>query len=684
MITFPWKKQTKTICLSLMLRETKATAILLSINNETKSFQELSKKEFNYSNSWEQILPDVDNVLFELEQQTKTTATEVIFFLHSHMIDFNKQTIKNLYFEAIKLISKELDLKTKGYMEFHECVYAYLNTQNHIASSALLVEYDLKNISIFYYDNNKFDSSLSIATTDDILKDFEKALMEIAKDRVLPGLVFVYGEGDIDKFVSLIRSTDWADKYFVQIPKIELLQQKEIEHSLLFNFEKQIFDNDTITAKNKQTETQELPFGFVANTDIIPQEKNEYSNIHVSTSQMPVQNPFITVKGYSEKISNNIKNNLVKLQTIQNKWIYLILLSFIIIVLSSIYIITTYFKSTVVLYYQINPIKKELLVSNSKLFELSKEILSIEETINTTGKKSIGERAKGSLLVINQEKSSVTLDKDTKFKSNSGLEFILDNSITIASSSQTITDEGNILVITGKEKVPATADDIGPNYNISKDTTLTASNNNAITATAIDQFTGGSKAEIQTVSENDVINLRKKILSQVPKLTITNEQKNNSELILKDTIQSTISSETFSAEIAEEADSLTGKAKVKVTYYTNNADLLKDYLLKQLDEKNKKGMILTTGSLKIISVKSSIKDNKVKAIYKISILPKPNINEENIKKEIAGKLTNNISDIITKKYKAKGYEILPDSRLPFSNYIMPILPQNIDLQIRPY
>src|SRR6185369_85908 len=109
--------------------------------------------------------------------------------------------------------------------------------------------------------------------------------------------------------------------------------------------------------------------------------------------------------------------------------------------------------------------------SGTESSDFSKNIISAKPvsttvdgslTIDTTGKKDVGNKAKGTVTVYNNDNSSTKLTSGTAIKSSNGLTFLLDKDITIASAS------GDIFSGTkpGTVDVGVTARDIGTESNL--------------------------------------------------------------------------------------------------------------------------------------------------------------------------------------------------------------------------
>ncbi len=134
--------------------------------------------------------------------------------------------------------------------------------------------------------------------------------------------------------------------------------------------------------------------------------------------------------------------------------------------------------------------------------------VSQEGSVETeaTGKKDIGEKAKGSVTIYSISTSSKNLPAGTTITGPNSMVFLFDTAATVASAS------GN--PITGIQpsttKVSVTAKDIGKEYNLPSGTTFTI--DSATSAKNDSAFGGGSKKQVTVVSKADV----DKLTAQLP------------------------------------------------------------------------------------------------------------------------------------------------------------------------
>ncbi|GIW64981.1 MAG: hypothetical protein KatS3mg092_0914 [Patescibacteria group bacterium] len=110
--------------LGLFLKEQRGSIFLMKKkDNEIFVIDQIN---FNYTNGWENLINDIDENLYQLEEKHKVTLSKTIFFLYSHFIDDVTKNIKEPYLKKIKNIAKNLELEALGYIECYEAVSLYL------------------------------------------------------------------------------------------------------------------------------------------------------------------------------------------------------------------------------------------------------------------------------------------------------------------------------------------------------------------------------------------------------------------------------------------------------------------------------------------------------------------------------------------------------------------------------
>jgi hypothetical protein len=198
-----------------------------------------------------------------------------------------------------------------------------------------------------------------------------------------------------------------------------------------------------------------------------------------------------------------------------------------------------------------------------------------EDSIDASGKKSIGEKAKGTVTLYNNNDSKKTLPAGTTITSSNNIDFITDKEIVIASAS------GDVFSGTkpGTGQVAVTAKEIGSNANLPSGTKFSINNSSALAAKNESAFSGGTKKDITVVGKTD----RDRLLLGIPKQLETQakdeltKKLGAGETLLSIAIESTIDSQEFDYDIGD-GQKVTLKATVTFAGITSSSDDINNLL----------------------------------------------------------------------------------------------------------
>ena len=312
---------------------------------------------------------------------------------------------------------------------------------------------------------------------------------------------------------------------------------------------------------------------------------------------------------------------------------------------------------------------------------LAAETVSVDEdgsaTVPATGKKDVGNPAKGTVTVFNSSDSSISLPKGTTIKSSNSLEFTFDSSVTVASAS------GDIFSGTtpGTANVNVTASDIGQEGNLPSGTKFTISGNSNVAAKNDNAFSGGTKKSVTVVSKDDL----QKLLDTLPKNL---EQKAKDDLknkigsdksVLPDFIDETVGNKSFDKKENDQANQVTLKATV--TYngisYKNDemfsfASSLFDQNQNVLDKNN-----FSVSAKNIVTEKNG--DVNADLTIKAKIFPK--IDTTNLAKQIQGISVTKAKNMISNIDLVKNVEIELSPNIPLFPKNLPSSSKKIQFKI---
>lgn len=265
--------------------------------------------------------------------------------------------------------------------------------------------------------------------------------------------------------------------------------------------------------------------------------------------------------------------------------------------------------------------------------------VSGEKTVPATGKKKIGDPAKGTVTVFNKSAGeSQVLKKGTVFTTNS-LQYTLDSDVTIASATTNVS--GDALVF-GKGSGALTANFVGTDGNITANNEFSVKgyDKNVLVARNDQAFSGGNSKDVIVVSRTDTENLQKVLtadLIEKAKAELAQSVTGGEEMV-DSTVKTSVKEKKFIEEIDQEAKELHGSLTVAVTATTFNEEDVKSFLSGFAKDSVRSGYVINEGrtTVSIGEVKVA-KDGKMTTKATLTSFAVPSIDSEAVKKDIMGK-----------------------------------------------
>lgn len=626
--------------------------------------------------------------------------------------------LKAKYGQLLKKMTKELDVYPLAYVSTTHAICHLLQRQEGIPTTAILVEIG-DPLVVSVVKAGKILASKEVSRGDHMSRDIEKALLTVGDIEVLPAKIMIYGKGELNKLKEDMVSYNWMNQLpFLHIPKIESLEEEIAIKALSFagasemnpnvHLEHQtvaILDNKTLQSHNKQAKhrnvvapvahAQTNPSAFVAG-DVTEKSDTDDGSVEyaVERYEKSVNHPASYKPANLEKL-NPAALIPKKLPDISHLFgglgLTLVVPVIIFVALIAGYLLLP--KSNVVVFVDPKILERETLVvadpAITAMNESTKQIPGefVETTVDgtakaqATGKKQIGDPAKGAVVLYNKTSSSKNFPQGTVLVGPENINFTLDSSVTVASQSAV---EGGISF--GKSTANATASTIGPEGNLAagKDLTIKGFDSNQYSAKVDTAFSGGVSKDVQIVTSEDQKKLLASLTSDLKKKArdeiqskLTGEMK-----ILEETFVERVIRQSFSKNVGDQASefSLTLNLGLKGTAYKDSD--LKAIVGKLVVTDVPEGYDLDISRAETqASVSKVEKDGKIifTAKFKAKMMPKLNLDQ--LKKDIAFKTPDQAESILKSQDSVIGGDIKITPQLPGPLMRLPLLPQNINLEI---
>lgn len=622
--------------------------------------------------------------------------------------------LKPEYLRLLRKMVKELDVEPMAYVSTtHALSHMMQKQQGGTPVTAILVE-AVDPLVVTVIKGGKIIGSKREKRTGDLPNDIEKALSSFSDVEVLPSKIVIYGSGSIQKYKEELVGFSWmAQLPFLHLPKIETLDLGDTLRSLClagaselnphidYRFGKSAYDPNTAVppiASKAAILMDEADVGFVAvdiqqnsgghvqsgvQKRVNPQTGDGYLNVY--HKQNPLQKLLASVLALISisKLPFSLPSKMPKLTILIPVAILFIL------VLAYVFLP----KAKVTVFLDMRILEKDAQVvadpSITEVDEAAKKIPGKTVTAEVdgsskgeaTGKKKVGESAHGKVIVYNATSKSVTLAKGTTMTNDKGLKFVLDSEVQIASKSASAADPPSKSSV-----VDVVASDIGPDGNIPAGTDLSVSGfgKSDVVAKVETAFSGGVSKDVTVVTSDDQKRLLATLTSELRKKAQEDIQGKLTDgmKVLEEGLSETVLSQVYSKKVGEQATefNLEVNAKYSGTSY-NEADLR--MIVSKLVETNvPDGYVLDLSQTETQADVAKIeKDGRLIFAAKFRAKLMPKVDKEQVKKNLAFRTPAQVAEQVRQIENVIGSNIEITPSLPGPLQRLPILSQNITVEI---
>lgn len=367
---------------------------------------------------------------------------------------------------------------------------------------------------------------------------------------------------------------------------------------------------------------------------------------------------------------------------------------FFFLLISGVIVYISYLKAQVLLEIEPKEIedKAEITIRSGSPNDFAQFILSAKEievslegslSADATGKKEVGEKAKGTVTIYNSNISkSISLPKGTTLTSSNDLIFLLDEAVTVASASG---DASQIRSSTAK--VGVTAKEIGKEYNLPSGTKFQVANEpqTMVIAKNDSAFQGGSKKEITVVSQKDINSLITNLpqtLEEKAKNAVTAKLRTGQEAIPAFT-SVTVTKKSFDKDVGEETKKVTLKGTVVFTTLVYNSSDIQQLAEVALKGKYSEDLALSAKGIdaKLEDIRKEKDAIQATLIMHANLLPK--MNTALITQNLTGKSVDDVQAYLkTTIPQIKNIQITLSPNIPLIPKILPRSKENITIIVK--
>jgi hypothetical protein len=649
----------------------------------------------------------IDQTLTEatnrLDPAGKTSLDQVVLGLSATWIHNDKIVPDKL--KLLKEVSSKLALKLVGFVVTPEAVIKYIQHTENVPPTAILLGFWPHHLELTLVKLGKVIGIQLVNRSADVALDVVEGLSRFAHLDMLPSRMLLYDSGlDLEEIKQLLLAYSWQSSGkklpFLHFPKIEILAPDYTVRSIALAGGSEVARAIGLIANDEAPVA--VPVEAVSVEPVSSQELGFISDQEAEVVSGLVMQPQVQFQTEPSPVTVTSRPDMPKvtlpkfkfhLPHLSFKSPKLLLLIPVILLLLAAIAGGYWFLPRAVVSISVEPkvLQQEFeliadtqsdSVQDSSIPATAQEVsVSDEKSVPTTGTKLIGEKATGTVVILNTTESPRKLAQGTTLTSPSGLKFVLNEEITVASASGSVFNPQP-----GKADAKITASQIGGDYNLSAGTEFRVGNL-AVTQVAAKNeqaISGGSSQQVKAVAAADITKLRSEVSNQLKEQAREQlmQQATDGQTIIAESITLEIETEDFSAKLDDAADNLTLKSVVKARGLVINESDLQKLVSLEIQPLVPEGYNSISSQSHTFKVNDSSDDQVSFAVnVTAQLLPELNINE--IANNISGKYPDYARDYISSLPAVSQIDISITPNLPSFLATLPRVVKNIDIVIRP-
>ncbi|MBI3954662.1 hypothetical protein HY333_01320 [Candidatus Collierbacteria bacterium] len=675
---------------------------------------------FELWDSEESLINGVDATLTSATKNLGEEPNRIIFGLPNPWLVDNK--IHPSKQPLIKKLISELGLKPIGLVTIAEAISQQLKIEEGIPPSAILLEIYPSKVIVTLLSLGQVQAVEEVGRSDDLSRDVEEGLARFEAEK-LPARFILTNGSNLESEEQQIISFPWTDKLpFLHLPKVQALPIDfsikaialaggaeaakslglETDSNLSPDLQKESQEaSDSLESLGFQLESldqHQPPTDHLADiseieSDLHPDQSLE--EIAVNSKDKPYKFKF-SLPGFNFNLPK-FPQGPFSLPRLRFSWLYF--LAIVLFLLLPFIVIGYYFnfaKASLTLRLIPQPINQNLSLMLTDLPQEDPSALRIErqsfsaivsDTISTTGEALVGDKATGSVTLFNKSSEPISLKAGTKITASPGQIFLLDQTVSVASSSSEINlDTGQEIKTFGKtpSPVPVTAIKIGSEHNLAKSTQFNVDQypKSTLIASAESDFTGGSSRTVKAVAKTDQERLHQLSVEKIKQQIEQNLANLNSDLRLIPVSDLKFNKSKFDKAVGEEAAVLSLELDGSQEFLTYSQEELFRILNGNLNSSGQANRRLVRDQTSTrLNLTSKTDQQPLTADVEVNGLLLPDVNETSLIQAIKGKNLQKIKPLFEtiNGYQSTKIEISPN--LPFLKAYLPIRAENISLKL---
>jgi hypothetical protein len=645
--------------------------------------------------------------------------------------------IKGEYLKTLKKVCADLSLTPVGFVVLPEVMAHLIKSEEGSPLSGVVLGVGSQNIELSIFKLGNLIGTANIARSVSVVDDVAEGLTRFADGDNLPSRFLLYDgkEGELEETKQALLKANWSDYKkikFLHTPKIEVVTPKRKVHAVSLAGASEIADVSSLETKGEgkkeekvssktdpaaTTERSARPedIGFMVGQDISVQKHGTLADAVKKTTQVEEQKEQIQgeltenmqdkkkpqqPKGFKSNfvldILRKMKLSVVSLLAKKPKIKMsgkrtLTLGGGLFLLLIIIGFISWWFlpKATVTIYVSPKKLDEEMTIfvdPGASGSNLAKGILpgdtiettvSGERTTSTSGTKTIGEKAKGSVTIQNGTAQAIKLPAGTFLYSAADLKFELAAEASVSAALSPSSP--------GTDTVEVVAVGIGAEYNLAKDESFSVGNypKAEVDAVTTSDLSGGSSRQISAVSEEDMDELEDDLIEELLEEAKDELIGKTSEdqYFIEGSMEMTVSTKSFSNKVGDEADNLKLSLTLEVTSLVVETLALSDFAKEVLKDKIPSGYVLREDQVDMRFELEEEEDEVYELFVYMEVNLLPEVKPDEIIEEIVGKNSSHAKDYLTSIAGFTRAEINLKPPLPGWLSTLPHVAKNIEVEL---
>lgn len=709
------------------------------VGNEEKYFNDSIEKI-----SPEEMLDALDKAISQAEQSLpdNTQALKTIFGVKEDWVENNR--IKKDYLLKLKKISDELGLTPIGFLIVSEAVCHLLEKEEGAPVSAIFIDPGEKFVTVSLIRAGRIIEAKVSEIHESLAFTVDSLLKHFTSSDILPSRIIVFNSDDniVQEFMGHQWSRSLPFLHLPQITTLptgfdakavllgaasqmgfevldEIVTKEERQEFRIEKDLEEVVKPEEPREKIKEEPVEEIKeeittkpieyFGFVKDQDVVKtlpkkiveepklEEKIIAKEIEEIPEELKEKENQMVIKDFIYGLLKIIKKSFLKMLSLHipsffGEKIILVFVGILILIIGLFFFYIFGVKATIIV--KVDPKiiseNQNVVFSSASPTSLADNIIAGEfvtvskdaqASAPATGKKDVGDKAKGTVTIFNSTLTATTFPQGATIISSNDLIYQLSNSVTVASGS------GDAIsgISPGKVNVNVIANNIGPEYNLPSNTKFSIGESLLVAAKNDNPFSGGTKKQVTVVSKDDVSKL-------TSDLTKTQEQSARDDLsknlssdknLLPAFIDETVSKTVLDPKIGDEATTVTLKGEVAYAGLSFSKNELVNLAKSILKNKIQNALDINYDNIKVeikeIKVKS---DKEINANLNIKALLLPKINADEIIPRIKGASYREAEDKFMSISQVSDVTISSSPNIPFFPKNLPRNAGNINIVIK--